>query len=241
MRDGLYDGGRKVISFCNVLQHDVFPLAPIMQMAMNYGAESMRCPVEIEFACDINADRTGEFYLLQIRPIVDSKQMLDEDIVAIADERCLLRSHNSLGHGIMDDVCDVVYVKTNASFTAKNNPAIVGEIEKLNEQFLSRGQGYVLIGPGRWGSSDPWLGIPVKWPQISGAKVIVETTLNNYRIDRVKGRTSFKTSPVSVWAILRLMRWVAVACSGKMFWMPCQLSKKLLMFAMFGLMPHCAF
>lgn len=192
MRDGLYDGGRKVISFCNVLQHDVFPLAPIMQMAMNYGAESMRCPVEIEFACDINADRTGEFYLLQIRPIVDSKQMLDEDIVAIADERCLLRSNNSLGHGIMDDVCDVVYVKTNASFTAKNNPAIVGEIEKLNEQFLSRGQGYVLIGPGRWGSSDPWLGIPVKWPQISGAKVIVETTLNNYRIDPSQGTHFFQ-------------------------------------------------
>ena len=192
MRDGLYDGGRKVISFCNVLQHDVFPLAPIMQMAMNYGAESMRCPVEIEFACDINADRTGEFYLLQIRPIVDSKQMLDEDIVAIADERCLLRSHNSLGHGIMDDVFDVVYVKTNASFTAKNNPAIVGEIEKLNEQFLSRDQGYVLIGPGRWGSSDPWLGIPVKWPQISGAKVIVETTLNNYRIDPSQGTHFFQ-------------------------------------------------
>ena len=192
MRDGLYDGGRKVISFCNVLQHDVFPLAPIMQMAMNYGAESMRCPVEIEFACDINADRTGEFYLLQIRPIVDSKQRLDEDVVAIADERCLLRSHNSLGHGIMDDVCDVVYVKTNASFTAKNNPAIVGEIEKLNEQFLSRSQGYVLIGPGRWGSSDSWLGIPVKWPQISGAKIIVETTLNNYRIDPSQGTHFFQ-------------------------------------------------
>ena len=93
-------------------------------MAMTYGAEAMRRPVEIEFAVNLNNDRTGEFYLLQVRPIVDSKQMLDEDITAIPDDQCLLRSHNSLGHGVSDDVVDVVYVKTDSSFTASNNPAI---------------------------------------------------------------------------------------------------------------------
>ena len=102
MRDGIYEGGRKVITFSAVLQQDVFPLPELLQMSMRYGAESMRRPVEIEFACNLNDDRTGEFYLLQIRPIVDSKQMLDEDVAAVPDEACLLRSHNSLGHGIKD-------------------------------------------------------------------------------------------------------------------------------------------
>ena len=158
IRDGIYDGGRKVITFGGVLQQDVFPLPQLLQLAMKCGAESMRRPVEIEFACNLNDDRTGEFYLLQIRPIVDAKQMLDEDVAAIDDSRCLLRSHNSLGHGISDDVCDVVYVKTDDDFTAVNNPAIADDIEAINRKFLNEGKGYVLVGPGRWGSSDPWLG-----------------------------------------------------------------------------------
>ena len=100
IRDGLYEGGRKVISFAGVLQQNVFPLPELLQMSMRYGAEAMRRPVEIEFACNLNADRTGSLYLLQIRPIVDQKQMLDEDLAAIPDADCLLRSHNSLGHGV---------------------------------------------------------------------------------------------------------------------------------------------
>ena len=192
MRDGIYVGGRKVITFSAVLQQDVFPLPELLQMSMRYGAESMRRPVEIEFACNLNDDRTGEFYLLQIRPIVDSKQMLDEDVAAVPDEACLLRSHNSLGHGINDDVVDVVYVKTDDDFTAMNNPAIADDIERINRKFLDSGQGYVLVGPGRWGSSDYWLGIPVKWPHISAAKVIVEVALKNYRVDPSQGTHFFQ-------------------------------------------------
>ena len=192
MRDGIYEGGRKVITFSAVLQQDVFPLPELLQMSMRYGAESMRRPVEIEFACNLNDDRTGEFYLLQIRPIVDSKQMLDEDVAAVPDEACLLRSHNSLGHGINDDVVDVVYVKTDDNFTAMNNPAIADDIERINRRFLAEGKGYVLIGPGRWGSSDYWLGIPVKWPHISAAKVIVEVALKNYRVDPSQGTHFFQ-------------------------------------------------
>ena len=192
IRDGLYEGGRKVISFAGVLQQNVFPLPELLQMSMRYGAEAMRRPVEIEFACNLNADRTGSLYLLQIRPIVDQKQMLDEDLAAIPDTDCLLRSHNSLGHGVTEDVTDVVYVKTDDRFSAADNPTIAREIEKLNKEYLDRGTNYVLVGPGRWGSSDSWLGIPVKWPHISAARVIVEVALKNYRVDPSQGTHFFQ-------------------------------------------------
>ena len=192
IRDGLYEGGRKVMSFCGVLQQGVFPLPEILQMAMRYGAGAMRRPVEIEFACNLNADKTGDFYLLQIRPIVDAKQTLVEDVAAISDADCLLRSHNSLGHGIVDDVTDVVYVKYDDQFTAMNNPAVASDIERLNRRFLDEGRHYVLVGPGRWGSSDPWLGVPVKWPHISAAKVIVEVAIRNYRVDPSQGTHFFQ-------------------------------------------------
>ncbi len=192
IRDGIYEGGRKVITFSGVLQHGVFPLPELLQMVQKLGTEEMRRPVEIEFAGNLGDDRTGELCLLQIRPIVDSKQVLDEDLAAIPDSQCLLRSHNSLGHGIVDDVCDVVYVKADENFTAMNNPAIATEIERLNRKFLAEGGSYILIGPGRWGSSDPWLGIPVKWPHISAAKVIVEAGLKNYRVDPSQGTHFFQ-------------------------------------------------
>ena len=192
IRDGIYEGGRKVISFCGVLQQGVFPLPELLQMSQKFGAMEMRRPVEIEFACNLNKNRTGNFYLLQIRPIVDSKQMLDEDLTQIADERCLLRSRNSLGHGISEEVTDVVYVKVDDHFTAVNNHAIAVDVERINRKFLDAGTNYVLVGPGRWGSSDSWLGIPVKWPHISASKVIVELGLKNYRVDPSQGTHFFQ-------------------------------------------------
>ena len=192
IRDGIYEGGRKIISFCGVLQQGVFPLPELLQMSQKFGSDEMRRPVEIEFACNLNDDRTGEFYLLQIRPIVDSKQVLDEDLQQIPDEQCLLRSNNSLGHGISEDVFDVVYVKTDENFTAANNPMIADEIETINRKFLNEDKNYILIGPGRWGSSDYWLGIPVKWPHISAARVIVEAGLKNYHVDPSQGTHFFQ-------------------------------------------------
>lgn len=190
--DGLYDTGRKIISFNGVLQHGVFPLPEILQMSMKYGAEAMRRPVEIEFACNINDDKSGEFYLLQIRPIVDAKEMLDEDITKIPDDACLLRSHSSLGHGISEDITDVVYVKYDDNFSAMNNFYVADDIERINRKFLADGTNYVLIGPGRWGSSDQYLGVPVKWPHISAARVIVEVALKNYRVDPSQGTHFFQ-------------------------------------------------
>ena len=192
IRDGYYEGGRKIISMTGVLQHDIIPLPELLQMSMKYGSDAMRRPVEIELACNVNDDRTAEFYLLQIRPIVDSKQVLEEDLQSIPDNKCLLRSNHSLGHGISEDVLDVVYVKTGDDFSAMNNPKIADEIEQINRRFLERGENYVLIGPGRWGSSDYWLGIPVKWPHISAARVIVEQGLQNYRVDPSQGTHFFQ-------------------------------------------------
>ena len=201
IRDGLYEGGRKIISFCGVLQQGIFPLPELLQMVQKYGSEEMRRPVEIELAGNLNADKTGTLYLLQIRPIVDSKQVLDEDLQKIPDADCLLRSHNSLGHGISEDVVDVVYVKAGEDFTAANNPTIASHIEQINQKFLDGkyvsedgtvGSNYVLAGPGRWGSSDYWLGIPVKWPHISAARVIVETGLKNYHVDPSQGTHFFQ-------------------------------------------------
>ena len=192
INDGVYETGRKLITFAGVLQHDVVPLPELMQMSMKCGSEAMRRPVEIEFACNIHADKTCDFYLLQIRPIVDAKEMLDEDVRAIPDADCLLRSHNSLGHGISEDVTDVVYVKYDDHFSAMNNFYVADDIERINRKFLAEGKNYVLIGPGRWGSSDHYLGVPVKWPHISAARVIVEVALKNYNIDPSQGTHFFQ-------------------------------------------------
>ena len=192
IRDGIYPGGRKLITFANVLQHDVFPLPRILQLAQEYGQSEMRRPVEIEFAVTLNAQKkTGVFYLLQIRPMVDIKAVLDEDLNLIKDENVLLRSNNSLGHGIMEDIHDIIYVKTEG-YTASNNPTIAYEIEKMNRKFLDEGKHYIKVGPGRWGSSDSWLGIPVKWPHISAARIIVEAGLTNYRVDPSQGTHFFQ-------------------------------------------------
>ena len=192
IRDGIYPGGRKVITFANILQHDVFPLARILQLVQKYGQGEMRRPVEIEFAVNLNAaEKKGVFYLLQIRPMVAMKADLNEDLDAIPEDQLLLKSVNSLGQGIMDDIQDVIYVKTEG-YSASNNQLIAYDIEKLNKRFLDEGKHYILIGPGRWGSSDTWLGIPVKWPNISAARVIVEAGLTNYRVDPSQGTHFFQ-------------------------------------------------
>lgn len=193
VRDGIYPGGRKLITFANILQHDVFPLADILKLAMKYGEGEMRRPVEIEFAATMSTemDKAGTFYLLQIRPIVDTKETIDEDLHTIKDEKVVLRSENALGHGVMNDIFDIVYVKTD-NYSAANNAEIAQEIERLNQEFLDNNQNYILVGPGRWGSSDSWLGIPVKWPHISAARVIVEAGLTDYRVDPSQGTHFFQ-------------------------------------------------
>ena len=193
IRDGYYPGGRKILSFVNVLQHEVFPLADTLDQILHVGQDEMGRPIEIEFAVNIDPQNLGfaTFYLLQVRPIVDNKEVMEEDLTLVEQEDTILTSTNVLGHGIVTDVQDIIYVKTGA-FCSSNNQSIAYDIEKMNRQFTGEEKNYVLVGPGRWGSSDSWLGIPVKWPHISNARVIVECGLENYRVDPSQGTHFFQ-------------------------------------------------
>ena len=193
IRDGYYPGGRKILSFVNVLQHEVFPLADTLDQILHVGQDEMGRPIEIEFAVNIDPQNPGfaTFYLLQVRPIVDNKEVMEEDLTLVEQEDTILTSTSVLGHGIVTDVQDIIYVKTGA-FCSPNNQSIAYDIEKMNRQFTGEEKNYVLVGPGRWGSSDSWLGIPVKWPHISNARVIVECGLENYRVDPSQGTHFFQ-------------------------------------------------
>jgi hypothetical protein len=193
IQDGLYEGGRKVLTFANILQHNVFPLAEILKEVLRIAQSEMGRPIEIEFAVnlDYSPAKLHVFYLLQIRPIVDSKEMISEDIGSIPEENAIITCKNALGHGITTDMFDLIYVKPEA-FNASKNPLIAAEIEKLNREMIHANSHYALIGPGRWGSADPWLGIPVKWSNISNARLIVESGLSTYRIDPSQGTHFFQ-------------------------------------------------
>lgn len=193
IRDGYYEGGRKVVTFANILQHNIFPLSPLLEMMLEYGSHDMGRHVEIEFAGILPNEQHphGALYWLQIRPIVDTKEMRSDEIDEVEEKDLLLKTSSALGHGIMSDLHHVIYVKSDG-FLSSNNSLIAREIEKINKTFLERGENYILIGPGRWGSSDTALGIPVKWPHISAARLIVETALSSYFIEPSQGTHFFQ-------------------------------------------------
>lgn len=199
IRDSDAGDGRKVVTFANMLQHNIYPLAEIADMMLTKGQQAMGRPVEIEFAGLVNnehplncdSDNKGQLYWLQIRPIVDRKEMLDEKIMESDDSQLILKSRTALGHGLMDNINCIVVVKPDR-FSMRNNSLIAREIEKINSKFTEDGEGYILIGPGRWGSSDSALGIPVKWPHISSAKLIVESSLKGNRIEPSQGTHFFQ-------------------------------------------------
>lgn len=185
--------GRKVVTFANMLQHKVFPLAEAIDFMLVNGQEKMQRPVEIEFAgiVDHSGQTKGRIYWLQIRPIIDRKELVDDSILEIPNEQLILKSNTALGHGNIENVSTIMYVRPE-NFSSMNNQKIAEEIERINRDFISEQKGYVLIGPGRWGSSDTALGIPVKWPHISNAKLIVEASLSNYRIEPSQGTHFFQ-------------------------------------------------
>lgn len=192
INDGIYPG-RKLITFANILKHDVFPLASVLKTIIQIAQNEMGRPIEIEFAVNLDY-KTGKhhsFYLLQIRPIVDTKEVITDDIDSISSEATIISCQNALGHGIVNDIYDLVYVRPEA-FKAANNQRIATEIDKINRLLMSENRNYILIGPGRWGSSDPWLGIPVKWSNICNARIIVESGLSHYRVDPSQGTHFFQ-------------------------------------------------
>lgn len=194
LRDGLHKEGKKLVTFSAILNHRVFPLAEILQEILETGQREMGKPIEIEFAVDMGhtKEELHTLHLLQIRPIVDSDETVDvEDIENVKPEKTIMTSNMALGNGYVKDILDIVYVKPE-SFDSSRTHEIAELIGKVNERFLEEDKYYILIGPGRWGSADPHLGIPVKWPQISAARLIVESGLEDYRIDPSQGTHFFQ-------------------------------------------------
>ena len=193
LRDNEFGDGRRVVTFANMLQHDAYPLASAIDFMLSKGQDEMCRPIEIEFAgvVDEKGEFKGRIYWLQIRPIIDRKDLVDDSVLHIEDKNVLLKSNTALGHGNIDNVSTIMYVRPE-NFSPSNNSLIAREIEKLNRSFVANNENYILIGPGRWGSSDTALGIPVKWPNISAARLIVESSLSNYRIEPSQGTHFFQ-------------------------------------------------
>ncbi len=193
LKEGTIHKGKKIITFANVLKHRVIPLDSILQDLLEVGQNEMSNPIEIEFAVDLNVDKDQPviFNFLQIRPIVDNQELESIEIEEVKEKDTIIYSHSALGNGIIDNIYDIVYVKPE-SFSSLKSKEIASQIAELNKKFVSEQRNYVLVGPGRWGTADPSLGIPVKWGNISQARVIVESGLENYRIDPSQGTHFFQ-------------------------------------------------
>jgi CheY-like chemotaxis protein len=193
LRDGIMHPGKRVMTFAGILQHKTFPLAEILTTLLDIGQREMNNPIEVEFAANLEtpAGTPKIFNFLQLRPIVHTEEAQHINLEHVIKEDTIVFSESALGNGLFRGVHDIVYVKPE-SFNAANNKNVAIQIEKINSTFTRQGISYVLIGPGRWGSTDPWLGIPVKWHQISGVRIIIESGLKNYRIDPSQGTHFFQ-------------------------------------------------
>jgi hypothetical protein len=193
LRDGISQPGTRIITFSGVLQHKSFPLAEILSTLLDIGQREMNNPIEIEFAVNLETPPGTPriFNFLQMRPIVYSDETYNINLHNIRPEETIIYSDSALGNGIFKGIRDLVYIKPE-SFDVSQNKKVALVIENINASFVREGLAYVLIGPGRWGSTDPWLGIPVKWPQISAARIIIESGLKNYRIDPSQGTHFFQ-------------------------------------------------
>jgi DNA-binding NarL/FixJ family response regulator len=193
LRDGISQPGKRIITFANVLQNKLFPLADILNTLLDQGQYEMNNPIEIEFAANLETPPGAPkiFNFLQIRPIVHTDETSVISLANIKPDETIIYSESALGNGVFKGIHDIVYIRPE-SFNPAKNKDIAFDIERINSEFVKQGSGYVLIGPGRWGSTDPWLGIPVRWPQISAARIIIESGLKTYRIDPSQGTHFFQ-------------------------------------------------
>lgn len=194
--DRLYDGllktGARVLTFAHILKNNLFPLSEILVFLLNLAKEAMGTAVEIEFACSLNPDGVlpAYFGFLQLRPMVGRGEFVEIDPQSVPPERVLCYSQKVLGNGIIDNIKDVIVVK-KANYEQAKSERIAREVGTLNEHLRREDRPYILIGPGRWGSADQWLGIPVRWEQISGVKAIIETPLNDIDVEPSQGSHFF--------------------------------------------------
>ena len=191
--DSPMDPGRKVITFNNILKYNTFPLADIVCDILRMGTEEMRCPVEVEFAVnmDVPAGQQRIFNLLQIRPIIDNQDNRPMDWSTVDTSEALIYAESALGIGAMHDLADIIYVKPE-TFDTLSTEHIAQELLEFNRSMREEGRSYILVGPGRWGSSDPFLGVPVKWTHISEAKVIVECGIERFEVEPSQGTHFFQ-------------------------------------------------
>jgi len=189
---GLTHAGPRIINFSNILKYEYMPMAKTIETVLDIVKEAMGTPVEIEFAIDLtrDADYKTTFYLLQIKPLIGAEQDYQVDLNEIPRTSMVLLSNKGMGNGLISDITDVIFVDTE-TFDKSKTEEMVKEIEQLNAMMRKENRRYVLIGPGRWGTRDRWIGIPVNWPQISNAKVIVETSLEGYPLDASSGSHFF--------------------------------------------------
>ncbi len=189
---GLDVYGPRILNFADILKYNYAPLAKTLEFILDVGKEALGSPVEIEYAMDLTRAENGlpSFYLLQIKPLLGSIGEFNIDMAEMENEEILIFAVRSMGNGRIEGVRDIVYVK-NENFDKTKTKQIASEIDRLNKKFLKEKENYLLIGPGRWGTRDPYIGIPVNWSQISAAKVIVETSLKNFPLDASLGSHFF--------------------------------------------------
>ena len=190
IRDGFQNGGVPVVTFAGVLKHRAFPLAEVLADILESGRKGVGCAAEIEFAVNPFAEPRPIFDLLQIRPMAVARQKRDVQISPEEIARAFCHSTMALGNGLVSDIADIIFVDPD-TFDVAHTIEIAGEISRLNKQLAAQNRRYLLIGPGRWGSADRWLGIPVKWNDISGVRAVVETTAESLRADPSQGSHFF--------------------------------------------------
>jgi len=189
---GLDTPGPRVVNFANILKYDYIPLASTLKVVLDVVKEAFGTPVEIEFALDLNKDQSGNasFYLLQIKPLAGSIAGYSIDPDTVDNEDTILVTRKSMGNGVVDDITDFIFIEPG-KFNNLYTNEMAAEIDQMNEKMLNLNQKYVLIGPGRWGTRDRFIGIPVVWPQISNAKIIVEVGLPDFHVDASLGSHFF--------------------------------------------------
>ena len=189
---GLREAGPRVVNFADILKYNYIPLAKTIEVVLDLVREALGSPVEIEFAVDLNKDENykASFYLLQIKPLIGNATDFVVDMDKINQDEILLYSEKEMGNGIMENIHEVVFVDPD-TFDKGKTVEMAEEMDKINAEMVKEGKKYILIGPGRWGTRDRWIGIPVAWPQISNAKVIVETSLEGFPLDASSGSHFF--------------------------------------------------
>jgi CheY-like chemotaxis protein len=191
--DGLSRRGPRVVSFASILKHGTFPLAEILDQLMRIGEDALGRPVEIEFAVRLpqGQDEPADFGFLQLRPLVLSREGEEMQMEDVEPERLVCQSSQVLGHGRLQDLRDVIVVDSHRFERARSHE-VAHSVAHFNAKLNEQGSPYLLIGVGRWGSTDPWLGIPVAWDQISGARVIVESGFRDFRVVPSQGSHFFQ-------------------------------------------------